>query len=456
MVDQRVQWQSKHSFSYGYDGLHRLTGAEHGTWNGSAIASPWGRSEQWTLDPLGNWEQWKRDENGNHSYSASETEDRNHNEVNELEMRSANSTPIESLTYDAAGNLRQREAGDLYTVYVHDAWNRLVGVYQQDGEEGTPKPRVAQQFNGLNWRTMKFVDTLRPLTYDDVLEEDVIYPLDGVLDQVTYYTYDASWRIVDERIDEQHTGSGVPTDRRLQHVWGIRYIDDVVITRIDTNPGMSGYESAYYHLTDAMFSTVMLVGQSTGNYVESVTYDPYGRPRVLDGTDVNDDGVTDGTDLGLVLGAWAKVTGDSGFNSRADFDRNGVIDGTDYGVVLGGWGEWHPPVGCLSQYGNDIGFDGYVHDAITDCSDYYTKKCVVQWDLARQRSLDSILGVWISRDAIGYLDGGNLYEIAAGSPASYSDPQGTSIVDGIRAMNVPSGLERVMHFTPSPPRRAAA
>lgn len=425
MVDQRVQGTTKHSFSYGYDGLHRLTSAEHGTWNGSAIASPWGRSEQWTLDPLGNWEQWKRDENGNHSYSAAETEVRTHNEVNELESRSANSSTIEDLAYDAEGNLGQRVAGSLYTVYVHDAWNRLVGVSQKDGAEGTPQPRIAQEFNGLNWRTMKRVDTLGPVTYDEGLDDDVIYPLDGVLDQVTYYSYDASWRIVDERIDEQHTEEGSPTDRRLQHIWGLRYIDDIVLTRVDTDADAGGdYESAYYHLTDAMFSTVMLVSMDTAGYIESVSYDPYGRPSAIDRTDLNNDGVTDGSDLGLLLGAWGKITGDVDYISRADLNRDGTIDGTDLGAFFGGWGAALPPAGCLSRVDNDIGFDGYVHDSVTQCSDYHTRACGLESDLVRNRTYDPVLGRWAERDPAGYSEGPDLYLAFSDLPTSLTDPSG--------------------------------
>jgi hypothetical protein len=50
-------------------------------------------------------------------------------------------------------------------------------------------------------------------------------------------------------------------------------------------------------------------------------------------TDLSGDGVTDGADLGLLLGAW----GQSG--SPADFDGSGAVDGADLGVLLGAWGQ---------------------------------------------------------------------------------------------------------------------
>jgi hypothetical protein len=49
--------------------------------------------------------------------------------------------------------------------------------------------------------------------------------------------------------------------------------------------------------------------------------------------DLNGDGVVDGADLALVLGAWGNGAG------LADIDENGVVDGADLAIVLGSWGE---------------------------------------------------------------------------------------------------------------------
>ena len=48
--------------------------------------------------------------------------------------------------------------------------------------------------------------------------------------------------------------------------------------------------------------------------------------------DINGDNKVDGTDLGLLLGAWGPHTG------AADLDHSGVVDGTDIGLLLGAWG----------------------------------------------------------------------------------------------------------------------
>jgi hypothetical protein len=46
--------------------------------------------------------------------------------------------------------------------------------------------------------------------------------------------------------------------------------------------------------------------------------------------DLNADGLVDGGDLGVLLGAWGSV--------QADLDGNGITDGGDLGIMLGAWG----------------------------------------------------------------------------------------------------------------------
>lgn len=49
--------------------------------------------------------------------------------------------------------------------------------------------------------------------------------------------------------------------------------------------------------------------------------------------DVNDDGVVNGADIALVLGAWATS------DNLADLNFDGIVNGQDIAVVLGGWGD---------------------------------------------------------------------------------------------------------------------
>ncbi len=46
--------------------------------------------------------------------------------------------------------------------------------------------------------------------------------------------------------------------------------------------------------------------------------------------DLNTDGHVDGTDLGLLLGAWGQP-------GLGDLNQDGTVDGTDLGLLLGSW-----------------------------------------------------------------------------------------------------------------------
>jgi glucose/arabinose dehydrogenase len=47
--------------------------------------------------------------------------------------------------------------------------------------------------------------------------------------------------------------------------------------------------------------------------------------------DLNNDGLVDGADLGILLGNW-------GGSGTGDLDNSGTVDGADLGILLGGWG----------------------------------------------------------------------------------------------------------------------
>ncbi len=428
-VDMRPGSQWKHSFEYSYDGLDRLTQASRGNWTGSALASVAG-SQQWTLDLLGNWAQWKNDTTYNGSYADYETQNRTHNEVNELTVSQVPTFPAkdEDFTYDANGNMRTRVNDVLGAFnndfrYTYDAWNRLVRV---EGGEEWSLLKMEQQFNGLNWRTWKHSDTPPPAYYDDfdayIQEEG-----DGELDEWHIYTYNASWQLVDERIDASNEDID---DRRVQHVWGIRYIDDPVLHRrdVDNDGDFTEYgdgDGVYYHLTDAMFSTIALIDLSA-NLVERVTYDPYGLPLHHPSADLNGDGYITSvgntlagndakaiTNTNLTYGPryWgAEIGGAYTYSGVGDIDRDGDIDATDLGV----WGATVATQfpGWLSAVDGVAGFDGYIYDP------------EVAMYMVRYRTYEPSLGRWLERDPIGHAGGRNLYEYLGSSPNTYSDPTG--------------------------------
>ena len=52
--------------------------------------------------------------------------------------------------------------------------------------------------------------------------------------------------------------------------------------------------------------------------------------------DLNVDGVVNGADLGLLLGAWGVCPGAPG--CTGDLNNDGVVNGADLGLLLGAWG----------------------------------------------------------------------------------------------------------------------
>jgi hypothetical protein len=48
--------------------------------------------------------------------------------------------------------------------------------------------------------------------------------------------------------------------------------------------------------------------------------------------DLNGDGIVDGADLSILLGAWGDADG------PADIDGSGLVDGADLAALLGDWG----------------------------------------------------------------------------------------------------------------------
>jgi len=287
--------------------------------------------------------------------------------------------------------------GGSTTIYTHDLWNRLVKVEIDDGE--TVEPRCEQRFNGLNWRTLKREDT----------------DLDGDLDEERTYAYTGSWHLIEERVDKDMDSD---LDKRMQYFWGLRYIDDCVMHRADLNDDgdyVDSAEGTWYHLTDAMFSTVALVGAGAV-VAERVSYDSYGQARHHRGGDVNGDGASDGSDLAIVFGLWGKEIGDAEYRAEADLNHDGIINGGDYTLLLGTWGA-ALPAGLISNAGtggpdNAIGWDGYVFNPAT--GDY----------LARVRTYDPVLGRWLERDPAGYIDGLSMYWAFRSSPLGFFDPSG--------------------------------
>jgi RHS repeat-associated protein len=380
--------------------------------NGSAFTFIAPSSQQWELDMLGNWKKVKH--SPIYDGTGWTSENRTHNRANEMTTRDpdgpggATNPPLD-LTFDDVGNITAQDTSPSTTVdYVHDAWNRLVRIEQSSAVRG------AYTYNGLNWRITRRAD-MRGTNANDPIN-----PPDGTIDEVRYLTYSGGWQLLQEDVD---VGENASIDRRIQYVWGIRGVDDLILRREDGAPptgttgGGSGtdgtYERQRIYLTDPIGSPVAILDNANAAVIERISYDAYGNARHHSPADLDGDGDVDGMDQAILLGAWADDVADT-----ADIDRDGNVDGWDLSLLLYYWGG-AMPAGWITYPGedNNFGFAAYVHnkEAPGAAGGAY---------LARYRWYDPLLGRWLSRDPAGYVDGLNLYLYVAANPLVLIDPLG--------------------------------
>jgi RHS repeat-associated protein len=454
-LDDRPGQAQPLSHQYAYDGLQRLVEAKRGVASsGSVTAGEF--SQRWrdgsgnvTLDSLGNWYQSWTDYRGD-GYGGNTSPDfdqRTHEGMNRIvtqKLAPAGTTvdlgvgATPDFDYDDASNLRSHKiwngTGTSTTTltYKHDAWNRLVEV------DFGASVRSLQGYNALHWRTCKVADAIGAGT------GPTLGP-NGAIDQVRLMYYDSNWRLLEERVDDgaastttlaklyDGTWAVTGVDRTQQNLWGLRYIDDIVLHRADRNKDGDyvdiGTDGTWYHLTDAQFSTVC-VTDDDANVVERVTYSAYGIARHHWMADVNGDGAvtTSGStsDRGIINGIAGQVLanrtiGGSAYRAEADLDRSGVIDTTDRGLASTAVAA--RPDGQVTDISatgadNGVGWDGYGFN--TESALY----------AVRFRSYSPGLGRWIESDPAGYVDGPSLYEYTRGSPAVASDSLGLSTDPG--------------------------
>jgi RHS repeat-associated protein len=268
--DDLVDPTGSYSEYYTYDQLHRLKETERGQLNGTKTGiSTLKFAQCWTLDALGNWQGFRQDDNGDGTWDLVQA--RTANKVNEITdidntTGSAWSTP----QYDAAGNMVTLPAipdtgpgwvelsvDDWSNLTVdgwstlpltagqsasYDAWNRLVEITTASGTQ-------QNQYDGRNYRTVQ----------DD----------GGATDPRHLY-YTPNWQVIEERLGT--TPASAAAER--QFVWGIRYIDDLVLRDRDTTGGGTLNERLYA-MQDANWN-VIAVCDITGGVQERYTYTSYG------------------------------------------------------------------------------------------------------------------------------------------------------------------------------------
>jgi len=151
--------------------------------------------------------------------------------------------------------------------------------------------------------------------------------------------------------------------------------------------------------------------------VERIMYSPYGVPFGIPVGDL----ITHGTgsepaDGQVTLGDSSALTGTywgSSYNI-ADLDNDGDVDSSDQSILTSNLGAsiaW----GALSDTHNRLGYAGYVFDEAL---------AGTKWHV-RHRVLESVLGRWIKRDPLGYVDGMGLAAYITSNPLTWTDAMGT-------------------------------
>jgi RHS repeat-associated protein len=239
---------------YQYDGLQRLKSLARGTLASinTRITSP-KLQQGWELDATGNWSGF--DSSDYVTAANSTAQRRTSNAANEIAAITTDvgtiwNTPL----YDRNGNMNHvpdsaspsdnRLAG-------YDAWNRL--VYYDPDESGN---QSVTHYDGLNRRA----------THD-------IYNSSGTLLSKRSFLYSDQWQVLEERL------AAAPTIPDRQFVWGLRYIDDLIL-RDRSNGGT--LNERLYNLADANWNTVALYDPVTAPVILRANYTPYGLPSFLD------------------------------------------------------------------------------------------------------------------------------------------------------------------------------
>jgi RHS repeat-associated protein len=243
---------------YSYDGLYRLKMVNRGTLNSmqAGITAGTGTFNQcWTLDATGNWKGFREDDTGSGVWDL--VQGRSANTVNEISgiansVGSAWAPPA----YDKAGNMTtipQPATPSLGYTGTYDAWNRLVKLVDPSSGDTVQ----SNAYDGRNYRTIRNDYTA------------------GVLSEARQYFYTSTWQSIEERV-----GNSTNPDR--QFVWGLRFIDDLVLRDRDTTDSET-LDERLYAIQDALGSIITIVN-SAAVVQERCHFSPYGAPAFLSAT----------------------------------------------------------------------------------------------------------------------------------------------------------------------------
>jgi len=239
---------------YTYDGMYQLVDMQRGDLNANRDAIVGGTktfAEDWSLDMTGNWSTYKQDHDGDGIWEL--VQSRTHNAANELTHIAGASTHV---AHDRAGNMIRIPKPEDWSDHYHleyDAWNRLVSVADSDDVA-----RMADfGYDARNFRVLK-------RTYDG-----------GELAEIGHLYYNRRWQCLEERVNS----SAGPN---LHFVWGLRYVDDLILRNRDTEPNGT-LDERLYAIQDANWN-VNAVADALAHAQERTCYCAYGTPQVTLGS----------------------------------------------------------------------------------------------------------------------------------------------------------------------------
>ena len=189
------------------------------------------------MDATGNWKKFYEDDTGDGLWDLKQT--RSANKVNEITDINESAGPSwVTPVYDKAGNMTTIPK-------PADPTNSFVGTYD-------PWRRLMKLTEGAN--------TVEENEYDGFGRRMVLKEYSsGVLDVTRHFYYSRAWQILEERTDSS-------TDPAIQNVWGIGYIDRLVLRDRDTT-GNGVLDERLYALQDANWN-VTSIADTTGTIVE--------------------------------------------------------------------------------------------------------------------------------------------------------------------------------------------
>jgi RHS repeat-associated protein len=247
---------------YPYDGVNQLRSFQRGSLAGGQTAIATGSenfAQQWTLDATGNWVEFQEDDTGSGTWNLDQT--RTHDTANEIASFAATAGPTWAQpAYDHAGNmtlLPQPAAPTASFTCTYDAWNRLVKVV----DASTSNIVATYAYDGRGFRVLRGGYT------------------SGTLSERRHFYYNSSWQVLEERIEQ----TPIPNPQSLipssQYVWGLRYIDDLVLRDCAT--------FIYGNLTERLYAlqdpnwNVVAIADASGGISERYQYTAYGVLSVL-------------------------------------------------------------------------------------------------------------------------------------------------------------------------------